>query len=95
MTRKRKGGFFFDGRDQYVDEILEAGRRELEELRLEPDERKARQERESRKQAQEQISAADRLHAILGAVMAGLIIAGIFILGMFLFLLFATRVWLA
>ena len=82
---------FFDGRDQYVDEMLEAGRRELEELQLEPEERKDRQERIQNKP---QMSFGERFHALLGAVMAGLVIAGIFILAMFLFLLFATKVWL-
>lgn len=85
---------FFDGRDQYVDEMLEAGRRELEELQLEPEERKDRLERQERIQNKPQMSFGERFHALLGAVMAGLVIAGIFILAMFLFLLFATKVWL-
>lgn len=36
----------------------------------------------------------EKVHFILGAVLAGLSIAGVFLVVFFLFLLFATKVWL-
>lgn len=87
---------FFDARDRYVDELLAAQQRELEELRKEPQERQENPDYKQRAEMmQEELSFKEKLSLMGGAVAAGLVIAGIFIVAAFLFLLFCTKVWLA
>lgn len=83
----------YSHRDQYIDDVLAAQQRELEELRKEPEER---EEEEVRNQYQEPMryTLKETLLIMGGAVGSGLLIASVFIVVLLLFLLFATQVWL-
>ena len=80
-------------RDQYIDDVLEAQQRELEELRKDPDEREE-EEIKNQYREPERYTIKETLLIMGGAVGSGLLIASIFIGTMFLFLLFATQVWM-
>ena len=80
-------------RDHYIDDVLEAQQRELEELRKDPEEREEEEIR-NRYREPERYTLKETLLIAGGAVGSGLVIAGIFLLAMFLFLLFCTQVWL-
>ncbi len=87
---------FFNARDRYVDELLAAQQRELEELRKEPEEQLDSPDYKQRAEMmQEELSLKEKLSLMGGAVAAGLVIAGVFIVALFIFLLFCTKVWLA
>ena len=87
---------FFNARNRYVDELLAAQQRELEELRKEPEEQQENPNYKQRAEMmQEELSFRDKLSLMGGAVAAGLLVAGVFIVAAFLFLLFCTKVWLA
>lgn len=85
----------YSNRDRYIDEMLEAQQRELEELRKEPEDQKDNPDYIPRFEPEPQrYTAKETLYIIWGAVGSGLLIAGIFIVGAFLFLLFCTQIWL-
>lgn len=84
----------YSNRDRYIDEILEAQKRELEELRKEPEDQKDNPDYVPRFEPEPQkYTAKETLYIIGGAVGSGLLIAGVFIVAMFLFILFCTQVW--
>ena len=83
----------YSHRDQYIDDVLEAQQRELEELRKDPEEREE-EERRNQYREPERYTTKETLLIMGGAVGSGLLIACIFIGAMLLFLLFATQVWL-
>lgn len=86
----------YSHRDQYIDEVLEAQQRELEELRKTPEEREEEEEARAASRNEEPIKYTfkETLLIVGGAVASGLLIAGILLLGIFLFILFCTQVWL-
>ena len=85
----------YSNRDRYIDEMLEAQQRELEELRKEPEDQRENPEYIPLFEPETQrYTAKETLYIIWGAVGSGLLIAGIFIVGAFLFLLFCTQIWL-
>lgn len=95
MTNKRKP-FFYSARDQYIDEVLEAQKRELEELRKEPEDQVDSPDYVQRAQmAEEELSFSEKLHLIGGAVGAGLAVAAVFLIAFALFILFCIHVWFA
>ena len=95
MTNKRRP-FFYSAQDQYVDEVLAAKERELEELRKEPKDQVESPDYEQRAQvAEEELSFSEKLHLIGGAVGAGLVVALIFLIAFALFILFCINVWFA
>ena len=84
----------YGNRDRYIDEILEAQQRELEELRKEPEDQKDNPDYIPRFEPEpEKYTAKETLLLVGGAVGSGLLIAGIFLLAGFLFILFCTQVW--
>jgi len=94
MTRRRNNLSFFRGRDQYIDDLLEAQERQMRELRNEPLEEEAELEAKRRAHMQQdQLDFGEKMSLIGGAVGAGLVVAGVFIVAFFLFLLFCTKVW--
>ena len=93
-TNKRSGLNIFHAQDRYVDEILAAQERQLEELQKDPETRAQEELLEKRKEMlNQELSASEKAGLVGGAVAAGLIVAGIFVLVMFLFLLFCTKIW--
>lgn len=95
MTNKKRP-FFYSAQDQYIDQVLEAQKRELEELRKEPEDQVDSPDYVKRAQiAEEELSVSERLHLIGGAVGAGLVVALIFLAAFALFILFCTNLWLA
>ena len=96
MTNNKRPFSIFSAQDRYVDEVLEAQKRELEELRKEPEDQVDSPNYVKRAQvAEEELSFSERLHLIGGAVGAGLVIALIFLGAFALFILFCTNLWLA
>lgn len=86
----------YNARDRYIEELLEAQKRELEELRKEPEEQQENPNYQKRAELmQEELSFREKLSLMGGAVAAGLVVAGIFIVAAFFFILFCTKVWLA
>ena len=83
----------YSHRDHYIDDVLEAQQRELEELRKDPEEREEEEVRNCYREP-ERYTLKETLLIVGGAVGSGLVIAGIFLLAMFLFLLFCTQIWL-
>lgn len=95
MTNRRKP-FFYSAQDQYIDQVLEAQRKELEELRKEPTEQVDSPDYVQRAQiAEEELSFSEKLHLIGGAIGAGLVVVAIFLVAFALFILFCTNVWFA
>lgn len=95
MTNKRRP-FFYSAQDQYIDQVLEAQKKELEELRKEPKDQVDSPDYVQRAQiAEEELSFSEKLHLIGGAVGAGLVIVAIFLVVFALFILFCTNVWFA
>lgn len=95
MTNKRKP-FFYSAQDQYIDQVLEAQKKELEELRKEPTEQVDSPDYVQRAQiAEEELSFSEKLHLIGGAVCAGLVVVAIFLIVFALLILFCTNVWFA
>ena len=95
MTNKRRP-FFYSAQDQYIDQVLEAQRKELQELRKEPTEQVDSPDYVQRAQiAEEELSFSEKLHLIGGAIGAGLAVAAIFLVAFALFILFCTKVWFA
>lgn len=85
----------YSNRDRYIDEILEAQKRELEELRKEPEDQKDNPDYIPRFEPEPpKYTLKETLLIVGGAVGSGLLIAGIFIFAMFIFLLFCTQIWL-
>ena len=94
QTNKRSGFRIFRAQDSYVDEILAAQERQLEELQKDPETRTQEELMEKRREMMKQeIPLGDRIRIAGGAVAAGLVVAGIFVLVFFLFLLLCTKVW--
>lgn len=86
----------YGARDRYIDELLDAQKRELEELRKEPEDQRENPNYQQRAEMmQEEISFREKLGLMGGAVAAGLVVAGVFIVAAFFFLLFCTKIWLA
>lgn len=84
----------YGNRDRYIEDLLEAQKRELEELRKEPEDQKDNPEYVPRFEPEpERYTAQETFAMIRGAVKSGLLIAGVYILAMFLFILFCTQVW--
>ena len=83
----------YSHRDQYIDDILDAQERELEELRKDPEEREDEEIR-NRYHQPERYTTKETLLFLGGALGSGLLIAGIFIVLGFLFILFCTQIWL-
>lgn len=84
----------YSNRDRYIDEMLEAQKRELEELRKEPEDQRENPDYIPRFEPEpERYTLKESLYMIGGAVGSGLLIAGIFLVGAFLFLLFCTQIW--
>lgn len=83
----------YSHRDQYIDDVLEAQQRELEELRKDPEEREEEEIRGQHREP-ERYTTKETLLIMGGAVGSGLLIASIFIIAMLLFLLFCTLIWL-
>lgn len=84
----------YSNRDKYIDEILEAQKHELEELRKEPEDQRDNPEYIPRFEPEPpKYTAKETLLIVGGAVGSGLLIAGIFIVAMFLFILFCTQIW--
>ncbi|MBQ7920307.1 MAG: hypothetical protein IJ324_10260 [Lachnospiraceae bacterium] len=93
QTNKRSGFNIFHAQDRYVDEILAAQERQLEDLQKDPETRAQEELMEKRKEMlNQELSAGERWSMVGGAVAAGLVVAGIFVLVFFLFLLFCTKV---
>ena len=93
MTNRRKP-FFYSAQDQYIDQVLEAQKRELEELRKEPKDQVDSPDYVQRAQiAEEELSFKEKLHLIGGAVAAGFVIVAIFLAAFALLILFCTNVW--
>lgn len=93
QTNKRSGFNIFHTQDRYVDEILAAQERQLEDLQKDPETRAQEELMEKRKEMlNQELSAGERWSMVGGAVAAGLVVAGIFVLVFFLFLLFCTKV---
>lgn len=85
----------YSNRDRYIDEMLEAQKRELEELRKEPEDQKENPEYVPRFEPEpERYTVKETLYIVKGAIGSALLIAGIFIVAAFLFLLFCTQFWL-
>ena len=85
----------YSNRDRYIDEILEAQKRELEELRKEPEDQRDNPEYIPRFEPEPpKYTRKETLLIIGGAVGSGLLIASVFIVAMFLFILFCTEIWL-
>ena len=85
----------YSNRDRYIDEMLEAQQRELEELRKEPEDQKDNPDYIPRFEPEPQkYTAKETFYIVAGAVGSGLLIAGLFIVVAFLFLLFCTQIWL-
>ncbi len=94
QTNKRPGFNIFHAQDRYVDEVLAAQERQLQELKKDPETRAQEELMEKRKEMlRQELSAGEKAGLVGGAVAAGLIVAGIFVLAMFLFLLFCTKIW--
>lgn len=84
----------YSNRDQYIEEVLEAQKRELEKLRKEPEDQKDNPDYIPRFEPEPpKYTKKETLYIIAGAVGSGLLIAGVFILVIFLFILFCTQVW--
>lgn len=84
----------YSNRNRYIDEILEAQKRELEELRKEPEDQKDNPDYVPRFEPEPQkYTTKETLYMIGGAVASGLLIAGVFIVAGFLFILFCTQIW--
>ncbi len=95
MTNKRRP-FFYSAQDQYIDQVLEAQRKELEELRKEPTEQVDLPDYVQRAQiAEEELSLSEKLRLIGGAIGAGLVVVAIFLIAFALFILFCIKVWFA
>ena len=85
----------YSNRDRYIDEMLEAQKRELEELRKEPEDQKDNPDYIPRFEPEPQkYTAKETLYIIGGALRSALLIAGVFLVAAFLFLLFCTQIWL-
>ncbi|MBQ8816483.1 MAG: hypothetical protein IJZ84_04280 [Lachnospiraceae bacterium] len=97
MTNKRRHTFsVFRAQEQYIDELLAAQDRELNELRKEPEEQTEHPDYQKRAQfAQEEMTFREKLQLIGGAVGAGLVIAGVFLAAFALLILFCIHVWFA
>lgn len=94
MTRRKNNLSLFRARDQYIEELLEAQKRQLREFNKEPiDEEEELEARRRANMYRDELSFGEKMSLIGGAVGAGLVIAGIFIIAFFLFLLFCTKVW--
>lgn len=84
----------YSNRDRYIDEMLEAQKRELEELRKEPEDQRENPDYIPRFEPEPQRYTAEEIRYMVGgAVGSGLLIAGIFLVAAFLFLLFCTQIW--
>ena len=95
MTNKRRP-FFYSAQDQYIDQVLDAQRKELEELRKEPTEQVDLPDYVQRAQiAEEELSLSEKLRLIGGAIGAGLVVVAIFLIAFALFILFCIKVWFA
>lgn len=95
MTNRRKP-FFYSAQDQYIDQVLEAQRKELEELRKEPTEQVDSPDYVRRAQiAEEELAFSEKLRLIGGAIGAGLVVVAIFLIAFALLILFCTKVWFA
>ena len=85
----------YSNRDRYIDEMLEAQKRELEELRKEPEDQKDNPDYIPRYEPEPtQFTKEETKYIVRGAVGSALLIAGIFIFGAFLFILFCSHIWL-
>ena len=85
----------YSNRDRYIDEILEAQQRELEELRKEPEDQKDNSDYVPRFEPEpERFTKEETKYIIRGALGSALLIAGVFIFGAFLFILFCSHIWL-
>lgn len=97
MMNKRRHTFsVFRAQEQYIDELLEAQERELQELRKEPEDQVEHPDYQKRAQiAQEELSITEKFQLIGGAVGAGLLIVVIILAVFALLILFCTHVWFA
>ena len=84
----------YSNRDRYIDEMLEAQKRELEELRKEPEDQKENPDYIPRFEPEPpSYTAEERKYIIRGALGSSLLIAGVYIVAIFLFILFCTQIW--
>lgn len=105
----KKPDFFLSRRDRYIEEVIEAQERELEELRKKraenskkppqepmsgfPEEELPVAEQTEPDWPKEELTARETRGVIGQALLAGLLVGGIFLGAMLLFLLFCVNVW--